>query len=42
MIAGRSIRFMRVGRSYNRTVATVRHGGHDLATRLVESGDARW
>ncbi|MBZ9648152.1 thermonuclease family protein [Sphingobium sp. 3R8] len=42
MIAGRSIRFTRVGRSYNRTVATVRHGGHDLATRLVESGDARW
>lgn len=42
MIEGKSIRFTRVGRSYNRTVATVRHGGRDLAAQLVEAGDAVW
>lgn len=42
MIEGKSIRFTRVGRSYNRTVATVRHGGRDLAARLVDRGDAQW
>lgn len=42
MIEGKSIRFTRVGRSYNRTVATVRYGERDLAARLVEAGDAAW
>ncbi len=42
MIEGKSIRFTRVGRSYDRTVATVRHDGRDLAARLVETGDAAW
>lgn len=42
MIEGKSIRFTRVGRSYNRTVATVRHAGRDLANRLVTTGDAAW
>lgn len=42
MIEGKSLRFTRVGRSYDRTVATVRHGGRDLAARLVDAGDAAW
>lgn len=43
MIEGKLIHFTRVGRSYNRMVASVRYAGRDLAARLVEVGDAaRW
>jgi micrococcal nuclease len=42
LLKGRAITFERVGRSYKRTVASVRLGGRDLATMLVETGSARW
>lgn len=38
----RTIAFQRVGKSYNRTVATVRIDERDLATMLVRAGAARW
>jgi endonuclease YncB( thermonuclease family) len=42
LLAGREIIFHRVGRSYNRTVATVSLDGRDLGTELVRLGVARW
>ena len=42
MLAGRDVTFHRVGRSYNRTVATVVLDGHDLGTELVQIGVAAW
>lgn len=42
LLKGREVRFERVGRSYNRTVARVWLGGRDLAGTLVETGAARW
>jgi len=42
MLNGRPVTLMRVGRSYDRTVAEVRLGGRDLAKMLVTSGVARW
>lgn len=42
MLAGRDVTFHRVGRSYNRTVATVVLDGHDLGTELVHIGVAAW
>ena len=43
LLAGRDVTFHRVGRSYNRTVATVILDGHDLGTELVRIGvAARW
>lgn len=42
MIEGRKVTFARVGRSYNRTVATVRFEGDDLGARLVAVGNAVW
>lgn len=38
----REVRLVRVGRSYNRTVARVMLDGRDLATTLVRMGVARW
>ncbi|MEN2791395.1 thermonuclease family protein [Sphingomonas oligophenolica] len=42
LLAGRDVTFHRVGRSYNRTVATVVLDGHDLGTELVRIGVAAW
>ena len=42
LLAGREVTFRRVGRSYNRTVATVLLDGHDLGTELVQIGVAAW
>jgi endonuclease YncB( thermonuclease family) len=42
LFAGRDVTFHRVGRSYNRTVATVVLDGHDLGTELVRIGVAAW
>lgn len=42
LLAGRDVTFRRVGRSYNRTVATVLLDGHDLGTQLVQAGVAAW
>lgn len=42
MLAGRSVTLQRVGVSYNRTVATVRLDGRDVAARLVALEAARW
>ncbi len=42
LLAGRAVTFRRVGRSYNRTVATVVIDGHDLGTELVRVGVAAW
>ena len=42
MIEGRTVRLVRVGRSYNRTVARVTVDGRDLAGQLVSRGAARW
>lgn len=42
LLEGREVRFERVGRSYNRTVARVWLDGRDVAATLVESGAARW
>lgn len=38
----REVEVIRVGRSYNRTVARVTLDGRDLATELVDNGIARW
>lgn len=42
LLAEREVTFRRVGRSYNRTVATVVFDGHDLGTELVQIGVAAW
>ncbi|WEK43270.1 MAG: thermonuclease family protein [Candidatus Sphingomonas colombiensis] len=42
LLAGRVVSFHRVGRSYNRTVATVMIDGRDLGTELVRLGVADW
>lgn len=42
ILEGRDVRFVRVGRSYNRTVARVTVDGRDLAATLVGMGAARW
>jgi micrococcal nuclease len=42
LLAGRDVTFYRVGRSYNRTVATVVVDGRDLGTELVRIGVAKW
>ena len=42
MIDGRDVRFERVGRSYNRTMARVWIGDRDLGRALVAAGAARW
>jgi len=39
--AGRAVTFVRVGKSYRRTVARVRIGRRDLAEILVEAGIAQ-
>jgi len=41
IIDGRTARFKRVGRSYNRTVATVTIAGRDLADSLLAAGAAK-
>ena len=42
MLAGREVTFHRIGRSYNRTVATVTLDGRDLGSELVRMGVAAW
>jgi micrococcal nuclease len=42
LLAGREVTFHRIGRSYNRTVATVTVDGHDLGNELVHLGAAAW
>lgn len=42
LLAGRDVTFRRVGRSYNRTVATVTVDGQDLGSELVRMGIAAW
>ncbi|MFB0875849.1 MULTISPECIES: thermonuclease family protein [unclassified Sphingobium] len=42
LLAGREVTFHRVGRSYNRTVATVMLDGRDLGSELVRMGVAAW
>ena len=42
MLEGRPVTLVRVGRSYDRTVAEVRVGGRGLAETLVAVGVARW
>lgn len=42
LLKGREVTFRRVGRSYNRTVATVTLDGRDLGAELVRSGVAAW
>lgn len=42
LIDGRTVGLVRVGRSYNRTVARVTLDGRDLAAHLVDAGAARW
>jgi len=42
LIDRRDVVFVRVGRSYKRTVARVTFEGRDLATELVDLGIARW
>ncbi|WP_230461196.1 thermonuclease family protein [Sphingobium sp. CAP-1] len=42
LLAGRTVTFHRVGRSYKRTVATVLLDGDDLGTKLVRLGIAAW
>ncbi|MFA6125359.1 MAG: thermonuclease family protein [Sphingomonas sp.] len=42
LLDGRDVTIVRVGRSYNRTVAKVMLNGRDLATILVADGVARW
>lgn len=41
MLAGQAVSFVRVGKSYKRTVARVRIEGHDLGEMLVEAGVAQ-
>ena len=42
LLAGRDVTVHHVGRSCNRTVATVVLDGHDLGTELVRIGVATW
>ena len=42
LLDGRHVTIMRVGRSYNRTVAKVTLAGRDVGSDLVASGVARW
>lgn len=42
LLEGRAVTLERVGRSYNRTVASVRLDGRDVAAMLVERGIAAW
>jgi len=42
LLLGRTVRFARLGRSYNRTVARVTLDGRDVAGGLVRLGVARW
>jgi len=42
LLDGRTVTVIRVGRSYNRTVARVRLAGRDVASVLVATGAARW
>jgi endonuclease YncB( thermonuclease family) len=42
LLDGRNVTVMRVGRSYNRTVARVTLGGRDVGSELVATGVARW
>lgn len=42
MLAGQTVRIVRVGRSYNRTVARVVLSGRDVASELVRLCAARW
>ena len=42
LLDGRTVTVIRVGRSYNRTVARVRLGGRDVGSELVATGAARW
>src|SRR5690606_370563 len=40
LLDGRTVTIERVGRSYNRTIATIRFDGRDVATMLVARGIA--
>lgn len=42
LLDGRTVTVMRVGRSYNRTVAQVTLAGRDVGSELAASGIARW
>ncbi|PJI87174.1 thermonuclease family protein [Sphingomonas koreensis] len=42
LLEGRRVTVIRVGRSYDRTVAHLKIGGRDAAKALVASGAARW
>jgi len=42
LLDGRTVTIIRVGRSYNRTVARVTLAGRDVGSELVASGVARW
>ncbi|MHA6768974.1 thermonuclease family protein [Sphingobium ummariense] len=42
LLDGRTVTAMRVGRSYNRTVARVTLAGRDVGSELVAAGAARW
>lgn len=42
LLDGRNVTIMRVGRSYNRTVARVTLAGRDVGSELVAIGVARW
>ncbi len=42
LLDGRTVTILRVGRSYNRTVARVRLAGRDVGSDLVATGAARW
>ncbi|WP_449472582.1 thermonuclease family protein [Sphingobium chungangianum] len=42
LLEGRRVTVVRVGRSYNRTVAKLSIAGRDVAATLVASGAARW
>lgn len=41
LLEGKTVTFVRVGRSYNRTVARVRLNGRDLGETLIARGAAR-
>lgn len=42
LLEGRVVTIVRLGRSYNRTVAELRLDGRDVATQLVQSGIAKY
>jgi endonuclease YncB( thermonuclease family) len=42
LLDGRTVTIVRVGRSYNRTVARETLAGRDVGSELVASGVARW